>query len=624
MLKSMRKGSQNILVKGLLAILAGSFIVWGIGDIFRGGSSSVVAKVGSEEIGYSEYSNVLRRQIASFQQVTGASMTEEQFKQFDIKNRVFQQLVDNAIIRMRVGELNLKVGDAVAREQIASNEDFFDEKGAFSPERFKAILRENGMNENNFIVSLKEDAVVGIFLETFSVVPASFKTRSYALYKHRNENRFADLVYIPVDYIKEVAEPSETDLVQYYQDNTDKFAIPERRDVSYFFYGINDVKKSVEVSEEALKAEYDLNIKSFAEPEKRDVVQYLFSDEAEVKAAFLDIKSGKASAYEDKKIALGEVGQDGLPEELQAAVFNLKQGEFSEPVKSQLGWHIFIVNKIIEPKTKPFEEVRKNIENEMKESKSAQIFEESAVKIEDEFAAGLSLEDVSKKFDIAIHKASSIGADGQDANGKPLEGVLDTQTFADLAFSSDKGAVSPMTLLSDNSTYVVVRVDGVSPKRVKALDEVRGTAVLSWKDMKKAEKLEEAAKAVAQKIKNGEDPKTLAESTGLKFKPMEKITKSSVDSSLQGGEATPVGLVNEIFAVSKGGSSSYYLSSNGEYVVGKLMEVKAAELDAEKITNLESELKNNFTDDIFMQYNRFLREQYPVKVNETLLNQFTL
>jgi hypothetical protein len=38
----------------------------------------------------------------------------------------------------------------------------------------------------------------------------------------------------------------------------------------------------------------------------------------------------------------------------------------------------------------------------MKESKSAQIFEESAVKIEDEFAAGLSLEDVSKKFDIAI------------------------------------------------------------------------------------------------------------------------------------------------------------------------------------------------------------------------------
>jgi hypothetical protein len=181
-----------------------------------------------------------------------------------------------------------------------------------------------------------------------------------------------------------------------------------------------------------------------------------------------------------------------------------------------------------------------------------------------------------------------------------------------------------MTLLADNSTYVVLRVDNVLPKRVKALDEVKGVVALHWKEVKKAKKLKEVAKELAEKIKNGEEPKVLAQSMGLKFKPMEKIERASFDSPAEGKEVVPAGLADDIFVASKGESSSYHLSSNGEYVIGKLVEVKSAQLYAEKVVELDGELKNNFTDDIFMQYNRFLRSKYPVEPNETLLNQFTL
>ncbi|MDA0781467.1 MAG: SurA N-terminal domain-containing protein [Rickettsiales bacterium] len=624
MLEAMRKGSQNIFVKLLLGVLALSFVVWGVGDVFRGGSSTTIAKVGDEKIGYEEYYNSLQREISRFQQILGTTLTPELMQQFDVKRRVFDQMVDNKLIRLRVGELNLKVGDNVVRDIIARESAFYDESGKFNPENFKMVLQYNGLDEKQYVKDIKDEAAIGILVDTLAVSPSSMKNTAKTLYRYRNEYRTAELIYIPTDYVKEMEEPSEADLIQYYQDNSNNFAVPESRTVTYLTYGYEDVKNSVQVSEEAMKAEYEDNIESFTEPEKRDVVQYLFEKEEDAQKALEDINEGKVSLYDDKKIELGEVRHDELPEDVVVPVFALEVGQYSESINTDLGWHIFTINKISEPQGIPFEEVRGEIEDYLKDVKAAEIFEQSSIKIEDELAAGNKLEDIAKKFDLVIHSIPSINSNAQGSSGKPLTDIPDPQTLADVAFSVESGEVSSMTLLSDNSTYVLVRVDNVVPQRVKALDEVKGTVTALWKESQKRKKLMAIAEQVAIEIKGGKAPKELASSMGLKFKMSDEIKRPSPDAFLDNEGGVPAQLSLELFGLKKGESTSYYLSDKGEYVMGKLADIKDSQVDKGKLANLEESLKRDFTDDILRQYNYFLRKQYPVEENENMLNSLSL
>ena len=59
MLRGMRKASSNwlgrIVMGVVLGMIAVSFAIWGIGDIFRGFGQSTVAKIGSTEITVNQF-----------------------------------------------------------------------------------------------------------------------------------------------------------------------------------------------------------------------------------------------------------------------------------------------------------------------------------------------------------------------------------------------------------------------------------------------------------------------------------------------------------------------------------------------------------------------------------------
>ncbi len=59
MLRGMRKASANWLGRTIMGVVMGllalSFAVWGINDIFRGFGRSTLAKIGGTEIGIEQY-----------------------------------------------------------------------------------------------------------------------------------------------------------------------------------------------------------------------------------------------------------------------------------------------------------------------------------------------------------------------------------------------------------------------------------------------------------------------------------------------------------------------------------------------------------------------------------------
>ena len=78
MLRGLRKASDNwigrILMGIVLALIAGVFILWGIGDIFRGFGRSTVAKIGSTEITVDQFRQIYNDRLQQLGRVLARSL----------------------------------------------------------------------------------------------------------------------------------------------------------------------------------------------------------------------------------------------------------------------------------------------------------------------------------------------------------------------------------------------------------------------------------------------------------------------------------------------------------------------------------------------------------------------
>ena len=153
-----------------------------------------------------------------------------------------------------------------------------------------------------------------------------------------------------------------------------------------------EVRSKIKVDPNALKTEYANIVSNItkraqqAQPEKAQASHILIktgdgkTDDAakkEIDALHAQLKALKGDALKNKfaELAkeksecpsnakggdLGAFGHGQMVQEFDKAAFALKDGELSEPVKTQFGWHIILKTKSIPAKTPTAEEVEKAV-----------------------------------------------------------------------------------------------------------------------------------------------------------------------------------------------------------------------------------------------------------------------
>ena len=120
-------------------------------------------------------------------------------------------------------------------------------------------------------------------------------------------------------------------------------------------------------TEEAERKAYDEAAKAEPPQEEIHARHILVPTEEEAKAALARIKAGEDFAKVATELSkdpsgdggdLGWFTKDRMVPEFSEAAFKLKEGEVSEPVKTQFGWHIIKVEGIRTKSFPPFEQIK--------------------------------------------------------------------------------------------------------------------------------------------------------------------------------------------------------------------------------------------------------------------------
>ena len=148
-------------------------------------------------------------------------------------------------------------------------------------------------------------------------------------------------------------------------------------------YFKNEIGEAAAPEEKELKNYYDANKDEYREKATAKVKTILFGKESDAVQARKDILSSKITFEKavqeyskdiDSKSRDGKLGTItqggfikgiGSNEEIDDAIFSLKSGEISEPVKSRMGWHIFKVEDRSDERYKSFEEVKGQIADDL-------------------------------------------------------------------------------------------------------------------------------------------------------------------------------------------------------------------------------------------------------------------
>jgi peptidyl-prolyl cis-trans isomerase D len=172
----------------------------------------------------------------------------------------------------------------------------------------------------------------------------------------------------------------------------------------------------------------------------------------------------------------------------EAEVFRMKPGEISGPVESDFGFHVIRLAAVKPGKLRPLEEVRGEIERELKKQRAGRKFAEAAEQFSNMvYEQPDSLKPVAEKFKLKVQDAGWVTrAQAKEPLNNPR---LLTALFSDDAVKNRRNTeaveVAPGTL-------VAARVAEHKPAAVRPFEEVRAEAqrqlalkeatALAWKE----------------------------------------------------------------------------------------------------------------------------------------------
>jgi peptidyl-prolyl cis-trans isomerase D len=627
MLRGIRKASANWLGRAVMGVvmtlLAGSFAVWGINDIFHGFGRTYVAKIGDTEIPVEQFRRAYNDRVQDVGHRLGHPLAPEEVVQLGIARQVLVELVTNSGLDQLARQMRLIIPDAEIVHRITTNPIFQTPTGQFDRARFEAIIHNAGFTEQSFVADQRglilrrqiTDSIRGDIM-----VPKAWLD---AVNQFQNQQRSIDYVTLGPAQAGDVPPPTPEELSQYFEVRKILFRAPEYRKIVVLAATPAQLASSIEVSDDDVKQAYEQNIRAYSTPERRHIEQIVFPNVADAQAASARLKGGMTFAalaaergLKQQDIDLGLVPKSGLIDPGVAdTAFSLKLGEVSEPVQGRFGAVIVTVLEIQAAEIKPLNVVAPFIRNDIAVQRAKAQVQDIYNKVEDARAGGATLQEAAAKLQLKVVTYDALDRSGRDPAGKLVTALPDAGDVVAAAFSSDVG-VDNEPIEADGG-YVWYEVTGVTPAHDRTLDEVKSQVEERWRGDQIASRLKAKAVDMIERLKNGGTLDALAATDGLKLETAKDIKRGT------NGGPVPQRAIDAIFHTVKDGFGSAEGDSPSAWIVFRVSEITTPDLDpaSNEGKNLNLILQRQTSDDILSQYFAWLESYLGTNINQAALAQ---
>lgn len=524
MLQTMRDNAQGMIAKVIVFFIIFVFALWGVESIVKlGGGTPAAVTVGGEDISEADIARLVEQQKSNLRRQFGDKYDENLFNEKFLRESAVEQLVDQKIALVQANKMDLYASTQQIDETILTM-PAFQLEGRFSKDQFQNVLRINGLSPMAFRGMLSDDiksnqvraAIILSSVETPFAVQISEALN--------NELRTFSFHEVNAKDLEAGITPSDDEIAAYYESNKDRYRTEEQVSVRYTELTKADIAAKQEVSDEEIKQAYDEYRVSETAKEQRHASHILIEVNDERDDAAAEKLAGEihdrivkgedfaalAKEYSDdigtrnKGGDLGLAAKGAYVPEFEQALFALKKGEVSAPVKTEFGYHVIRLDDVVAAKVKPLDEVKAQLVADVQQAKAEAVYAELMQELSNISFSAESVDAVASALKLKAEDTALFTRNKGD-------GIALNETVRQAAFS-DK------VLLDKELSDVIETADGAIVLAVKdhqeasvlPLDVVRPQVVAVLKQQGAAEKAKQIADSIAGGETSVDDWKTIS------------------------------------------------------------------------------------------------------------------
>ncbi|MBL3684449.1 MULTISPECIES: peptidylprolyl isomerase [Sinorhizobium] len=622
MLDSLRNAAQTRVVKGLLALLILSFMVWGGQTLMVPSTPNAVVTVGDIKVSASDFRLAYERQIALLSRQLGTPLSRQQAQAFGVENQVYAQLVAGAALDQLATDMNLGLSEDRLARLIGEDPAFHGVNGQFDRLTFSSVLRNAGLTEQDYINNRSQVAVRSQIVDALTDGYTAPKILVDAIGNYRHETRTIDYLLLSNANIDAVKTPGDEVLAPWFESRKANYRAPEYRKISYIKLEPEDLAAPDAVTEEELRADYEKRKESYRTPATRTVEQLTFPSREAADAAAAKLAAGtsfddlvKAEGKTSADVLLGDFTKERMPDaKIADAAFAVAQDGGTTPVvEGAFGPVILRVTNIRPDAVRSFDEVKEELRNEIALDAAREQLVGLHDKIEDERAGGVTVKEIAEQLKLKLVTVDAVDASGKDQNGDEVKDLPEPRALLQEVFKADVGTDTlAVNIGRDGSAWF--DVEEIIPARDRTLDEVRDEVAADWTAEQQRAALAAKAKELKERIEKGAKLADIASELGLVVETKTGLTRGTNDASL-----SPAAVIAAF-----GGPNGHVANAPGIGGDGQvLMQVTSVEekAPADALDNDSSQIEaiaRASGDDILDQMVSTLQTAYGVSINQSL------
>ena len=633
MLRILREHATSWMLRGILILVAVTFISWGGYSLIRERRHTDAAKVNGVVIEIKDFNDTYQNVIKQYRDALGPSFSEKMVEELHLREKVLNDLVSRALILQEASRLGLDIHDEELREAIESIPSF-QINGQFDSRLYERFLRLNRMSAEDFERMQRENLMLSKVVNLIKLNGGKVSEEEI-LETYLFENERINLTFLKVtpEAFKGQMTANEAEIKDYFQKHQEEFKVPTFLQIQYLIFQPSEFEGKVQVSSDEIKRSYDLQKERFKIPKKVRVREILIKvsredppnkvEEKRKKAEEILEKAKKtkdfssiAKQYSESNTApkggdMGWVQEGTVDESMERILFSMKTGELSGLAKGGDGFYIFKIEDVVEGKLKSFEEVKDQILQTLKKEKTKN---EASRRADDAFYSlfrSRDLEGFAREKDLPIRTT------GFFKEGDEIPEIGKNPSFYSSAFSLKVGEISPVVSIPPN--FYILKLLNKKDSRIPSLEEVKEEVRRKVIEMKCEEKASQVAEDLLSQIRAGKNIKEVAKDRGIQMEETGFFTRV-------GGVVPKIGPVGEFITAfssltEKSPSPKEVLQTKGGYFVVRLSSLEPA--DQSKFSSVKMDLQKRLIyqkqEEFLQNWLQQLRAKAKIEINKDVL-----